>query len=216
MSTFRVPLLTSVVLVIVLLNIARIEVAATQCYDDGDCRSGYGDKYCCRGKYFYDHGDCEEDCVGHMCRSSQDCATGECCHSDKCSEDCFTGLAGGIIAAIIIGTIILIAIPVAIIVCCCCCGAAAASASSRRPVNRGVILSQPGGMTVVTSQNVQSMQAGSSYPVASYPGAPVYPAPFQNPAPIQNPPLYNPYPQKPGQHLPPQQVQGPPPAYSNQ
>lgn len=48
MSTFRIPLLTSVVLVIVLLNIARIEVTASECYNNDNCRSRYGDayKYC--------------------------------------------------------------------------------------------------------------------------------------------------------------------------
>ena len=108
------------------------------------------------------------------------------------------------------GIISRVIIAIAICVCYCCCRVVCAS---RQPVNRGVVLSQPGGgMTVVSnSQYNQNMEAGSSYPVASYPNAPGYPAPLRNPN------LHNPYPQKPGQVQPPQQITpGPPPSYSTQ
>ena len=211
MSTFRMPLLTCVVLVIVLLDIARIEVAANQCFSDSDCRRRYSiSKYCCqnRSSYFSGNRICRSNCVGYSCRSNSDCASGECCLNNECSSGC--KLSGAAVAGIVIGVIIAIAIPISICVCCCCCCAAA----SRQPVNRGVVLSQPGGggMTVVSnSQNTQNMEVGSSYPIASYPSAPGYPAPLQNPN------LYNPYPQKPGQVQSPQQITpGPPPSYSTQ
>ena len=202
MSTFRMPILTSVALVIVLLDIARIEVAARQCFSDSECRRRSStSKYCCqnRSSYFSGNRICRSNCVGYSCRSNSDCASGECCNKNACGSVC--KLSGGAVAAIIIGAIIAIATPISICVCCrYCCSE--------------WFLAQPGGagMTVVSnSQYTQNMEAGSSYPVASYPSAPGYPAPLRNPN------LHNPYPQKPGQVQPPQQITpGPPPSYSTQ
>ena len=99
MSTFRITLLTSVVVVIVLLNIAQIDVAATdECNNNDDCLRWYSNlKYCCRGKLeYYGSRVCGADCIGNKCISITDCAPGECCDTNgKCRKNCFTPEVSG-------------------------------------------------------------------------------------------------------------------------
>ena len=99
MSTSRIPILTSVVVVMVLLNIAKIDVAATdECNNNDDCLRWYSTlKYCCRGKVeYYGSRVCGADCIGNKCISIIDCAPGECCDTNgKCRPNFFTPEVSG-------------------------------------------------------------------------------------------------------------------------
>ena len=269
MLTFRITLLTSVVVVIVLLNIAKIDVAATdECNNNGDCLRWYSNlKYCCQGKLEYygsrvcgadcignkcisitdcapgeccdtdgkcrkncftpevsgagantcknssdcrsqyygstlkyccrgitsysESSSCGADCIGHSCKSSTDCAARECCLKDKCDSCTKIGLAGGVIAAIAAGTIILNVILVVMIIRCCR-GANARRRRRCRAVRiRAVLLLEPEGTEVDTSRNAQ--ESGQANPGHALP----------HPACVQNPPPYDQYPPSPGQDPPP-------------
>ena len=161
----------------------RVE-AYNQCYSDGDCSYS---RYCCDRKYPEDNV-CRYDCLGESCLLDSDCASGECCSSDdecKTSGSCdvTSGLAGWIVAVIIISILVVIGIPLAVFLFCCCCAASA----SRRRAHGGVIVTQPTATTVISNQ-------GQPYPTQQ--GQPMY----YQPNPVQ------PYPAQPypAQAYPPQ------------
>jgi hypothetical protein len=124
---------------------------------------------------------CRISCIGESCIVNSDCASGECCNSDdKCATDCdidvaIEGLAGWIVAVIVIGAIVVGVIPIVVVVFCCCCAASA----STRSAHGGVIVSQPAttGTTVFSAQQQQQQ-----YPAQQ--GQPM--AYFQNPQPYPN------------------------------
>ena len=159
------------------------QVAANaECLFDSQC---FGYSYCCDRKYPEDNV-CRISCIGESCIVNSDCASGECCNSDdKCATDCdvvIEGLAGWIVAVIVIGAIVGV-IPIGVVVFCCCCAASA----STRSAHGGVIVSQPAttGTTVFSAQQQQQQQ----YPPQQ--GQPM--AYFQNPQPYPNQsPQYHP------------------------
>ena len=107
------------------------------------------------------------------------------------------GLAGWIVAIIVISIIVVIVIPIAVGIFCCCCAASA----SRRQAHAGVIVTQP----IVTGTTVQ-------YPTQQ--GQPMYYQP--SPQAYQPPPpqLYQPPP--PQGTVYPSAASGPPIAMTPQ
>ena len=159
--------------------------AFDQCTYNYQC-TGFG-QYCCDRKYPEDNV-CRSNCIDETCIRDSDCAPGECCDSDdKCKSDCdvLEGLAGWIVAVIVISILVVVVIHIGAVTLCCCY-AAGAAASARHPAHRGVIVTQPvtTGTTVLATQQQQQL-----YPPAQH-GQPMY---FQNPQPYPNqPPPYQP------------------------
>ena len=160
------------------INVCRTNCIGESCILHSDCAPG---ESCCDAT-----DKCATSCVGQSCTYNGDCATGECCDSDgKCdSGDC--GLAGWIVAVIVISILVVVVIPIGVVVFCCFC---AAGAAARRPARGGVIVTQPattGNTTVIASQQQQQQV----YPAQQ--GHPMYP---QNPQPCagQPPPYQPPY-----------------------
>ncbi len=172
-------------------------VEANECSYDYSC---YGLQYCCDRKY-PESNVCRHSCIGQSCIIDSDCAPGECCDSDdKCRSEgnCdLEGLAGWIVAIIVISIIVVIVIPIAVGIFCCCCAASA----SRRQAHAGVIVTQP----IVTGTTVQ-------YPTQQ--GQPMYYQP--SPQAYQPPPpqLYQPPP--PQGTVYPSAASGPPIAMTPQ
>ena len=131
-------------------NVCGFDCIGESCIVDSDCASG---ESFCGGT-----DKCATSCVGKSCTSNYDCATGECCDSDgECSSgDC--GLAGWIVAVIVISILVVVVIPIGVVVFCCFCAAGAASAW-RRPAHGGVIVTQPAttGTTVLATQQQQQL-----------------------------------------------------------
>ena len=154
-------------------SICRFNCIGESCIQHSDCAPG---ESCCDAT-----DKCATSCVGESCSSSYDCATGECCDSDgECSSG-VCGLAGWIVAVIVISVLVVIVIPAGVVVFCCCC-AAGAAASARRPAHGGVVVTQPAttGTIVLATQQQQQL----------YPAQPMY---SQNPQPYPNqPPPYQP------------------------
>ena len=127
------------------------------CTSDYQCATG---ESCCSDYT------CATTCVGKSCTSDSDCATGECCDDTCKTGDCdvIKGLAGWIIAVIVISVFVVIVVPIAVAVACCCCAATV----SRRPAHGGVIVTQPvttatGTAAVSTQQQPQeNLEQGQS------------------------------------------------------
>ena len=191
MAWVRKTIVFCVIFLAVYAVFSEVE-AYDECSYDYQCTSSFR-KYCCKRKFPEDNV-CRSNCIYESCILDSDCAPGECCDSDdKCTTgDCIRGLAGWIVAVIVISVIVVIAIPIAVVVFCCCCAAAAASG---RPARGGVVVTQPAttGVAVVSSQQQQQQQ----YP--AQPGQPMYYQPYPNQpySPQANPsqpPPYQPYP----------------------
>ena len=189
--------MTLVLSLAVLLSEKRLQVEAygERCYSNIICNS---DERCCTSKGSF-AGTCRSTCIGRSCSTDSDCGgSDECCSSDVCttfcSDDVAKALATWIIAVIVVGVLLVVVLPVSIAIFCCCCAASA----SRRPVHRGVVLTQPcqPGATVVATHNSQ-VQSGA--------------VPYQSLPSFQSPPYT-----KQGQAPPQQQPQIPPPEYKAQ
>ena len=162
--------MSTVILVVFLSFYTALSQVKAVCSDHSHCSYA---THCCKRSYS-SYGFCLPSCVGYSCNSDSDCAPDECCDSvkDTCTlSDCHDVkiLAGWIIAVIVIGTIILVVIPIAILVFCCCCDA------SRRPAHIGVIVAPLAATTVVPTNQ------GQPVPFQPYPCQPP-PYEFQNTA----------------------------------
>ena len=136
------------VLLLALCNVLTYVETYNECYSDIYC--GYS-RFCCKRRY-PEYNVCRYSCIGQSCDYDDDCATGEtCCDSDgKCkSGDCdvndvIKGLAGWVVAIIVISIIVGLVIPVAVLICRCCCAARAArggvTVAQVQPVTTGTIV----------------------------------------------------------------------------
>ena len=127
-----------------------------ECNNNSHCNSSIY-RYCCKKRNNTEQKTCETDCLGESCAVDSDCAPNEHCGKDnECRSnwsESSEGLAPWLTAVIVVGVIIILAIPVPIVLCCCCCGAAAASRRNAKVVVPEI---QPG---VSEATNVSAPQS---------------------------------------------------------
>ena len=79
-------------------NVCRYSCKGLSCDDDEDCAPR---EWCCKGECKTKV--CREDVPSLSCDNDEDCASGEWCCKRKCkTRDCTEGLAGWLIAVIVI------------------------------------------------------------------------------------------------------------------
>ena len=180
------------VLLLALCNVPTYVETYNKCYSNYNFYCRYR-QFCCKRRnpennvYYV----CRENCIGESCDHNNDCATGEtCCDSDgKCirkSGDCdvnhaIKGLAGWIVAIIVISIIVGVVIPVAVLIYRCCCAARAArggvTVAQVQPVTTGTIFlanqqhqphpNQQGQAMYVQNFQPDPNQPGTAYPVGA-------------------------------------------------
>ena len=147
-------------------------------------------------------GDCQKKCSDGKCRKNCDscsyswqCDSDECCDSDDtCKLVCTHSLTSAAVAGIVISCLVVAAIVISFVACCCC--ACCPCYRTRHPGT--VVVAQPMGGFITTTQSTQ--QTIQQPPYGGYnPPPPGYKPPLAgyNPPPAgynPPPPRYNPPP----------------------
>ena len=163
------------------------------CYYNYQCGTGE----CCWS------GDCQKKCSDGKCRKNCDscsyswqCDSDECCDSDDtCKLVCTHSLTSAAVAGIVISCLVVAAIVISFVACCCC--ACCPCYRTRHPGT--VVVTQPMGGFIATTQSTQ--QTIQPPPYGGYnPPPPGYkpplagynppPAGYNPPPPGYNPPPY--------------------------
>ena len=148
-----------------------------------------------------DSGDCQKKCSDGKCRKNCDscsynwqCDSDECCDSadDTCKLVCTHSLTNAAVAGIVTSCLVVAAIVISIVACCCC--ACCPCYRTRHPGT--VVVTQPMGGFIATTQSTQ--QTIQQPPYGGYnPPPPGYmppPAGYNPPPPGYNPPPAGYYP----------------------